>query len=61
MQFLKDWILALVVLIMVIFDFLVLTVFTAIVIGGNVTIVQSVPNKENPRTVEGVKIILFSY
>lgn len=54
-QFIKDWMLALVVLIMVIVDLLVLIIFTTVVGVGNVTLVEVVPHKENPRSEQGVR------
>ena len=48
--------LAVVVLIMVIVDLLVLVVFSAVVGGLNLQIVERVIHRENPQTVEGVSI-----
>ena len=42
------------VLIMVIVDLLVLIVFTAVVSGLNLPLVQLVPHREKPQTVTGV-------
>ena len=53
-QFFQDWMLAVVVLIMVIVDLLVLVVFSAVVGGLNLQIVERVIHRENPQTVEGV-------
>ena len=47
-----------VVLIMVIIDLLVLIVFTAVVGGLNLSLVERVTHRENPQTVEGVSIQL---
>ena len=46
--------LAVVVLIMVIVDLLVLVVFSAVVGGLNLQIIERVIHRENPQTVEGV-------
>lgn len=46
--------LAVVVLIMVIVDLLVLIVFTAVVGGLNLPLVERVTHRENPQRVEGV-------
>jgi hypothetical protein len=46
--------LAVVVLIMVVVDLLVLVVFTAVVAGLNLSLVERVIHEENPRRVEGV-------
>ena len=51
--------LAVVVLIMVIIDLLVLVVFSAIVGGLNLQIVERVIHRENPQTVEGVSSFIF--
>ena len=48
--------LALGVVIMVVIDLVVLINFTAIVLGLNLSIVQLVPDRESPLTVEGVSI-----
>ena len=50
--------LALGVLILVIIDLLVLINFTAIALGLNLAVVQLVPNREDPLTVEGVSELL---
>ena len=58
-QFLQDWMLAVVVLIMVIVDLLVLVVFTAVVGGLNLPLVERVTHRENPQSVEGVSRPIF--
>lgn len=55
-QFLQDWILAVVVLIMVVIDLVVLVGFTAVAGGLNLPLVERVAHRENPQTVEGVSI-----
>ena len=54
LQFLQDWMLAVIVLIMVIIDLLVLVTFTAVVGGLNLPLVEQVPHRENPQAIEGV-------
>ena len=44
------------VLIMVVIDLLVLTVFTGVVSGLNLSLVQVVPHRENRQTVTGVRV-----
>ena len=42
------------VLILVIVDLLVLVIFTGIVLGQNINLIQRTVHKENPVTVKGV-------
>ena len=49
------------VLIMVVIDLIVLVVFTAVVGGLNLPLIEVVPHKEDLQTVEGVSIILYIY
>ena len=60
MQFIKDWMLALVVLIMVIVDLVVLIIFTTVVGVGNLTLVEVIPHKENPQSEQGVRAVTLS-
>ena len=53
-QFVRDWMLAVGVLIMVIVDLLVLIIFTALAGGLNLPLVEVVPHRENLQTVTGV-------
>ena len=43
---------------LVVFDLLVLTIFTAVVLGLNLKITERVTHRENPQTVFGVSIAI---
>ena len=47
------------VLVMVVIDLLVLIVFTGVVSGLNLPLVQVVPHRENRQTVTGVRVQLI--
>ena len=54
MQILKDWHLALGVLLLVLIDVIILLVYTTVEgVQGNLTAMQN-PNQENPRGTKGV-------
>ena len=56
MQLIQDWMLAVGVLILVIIDLVVLIVYTIIVLGLNLEIVERATHRENPQAIEGVSI-----
>ncbi len=58
-QFFQDWMLAVVVLMMVVVDLLVLIVFTAVVAGLNLSLVERMIHRENPQRVEGVSSYIY--